>query len=176
MGALAGLAIAGSLIGLPQIWSDLLFSGEVQDSDSLKNFISGVVAGTESLGREPADQWSAVGQATGVTWLGVIPAVWLYLLRPDWNDRIALTVSRLRAFRPQLGLASRPIFRANWLRFLGWVRDEGDVPSLRGQPLGFPEHFLKFFQSGFLQHYLGFVAAGCFALLLYVMLAGRGGG
>jgi len=176
MGALAGLAIAGSLIGLPQIWSDLLFSGEVQDSDSLKNFISGVVAGTESFVREPAEQWSAVGQATGVTWLGVIPAVWLYLLRPDWNDRIALTVSRLRAFRPQLGFARRPTFGASRLRFLDWVRDDGDVSSLRGQSFGFSEHFLKFFQSGFLQHYLGFVAAGCFALLLYVMLAGRGGG
>ena len=98
MGALAGLAIAGSLIGLPQIWSDLLFSGEVQESDSLKNFISGVVAQTESFARGSSEQWSVVGQATAVTWLGVIPAVWLYLLRPDWNDRIALTVSRLRGF------------------------------------------------------------------------------
>ena len=176
MGVLAGLTIAGSLIGLPQIWSDLLFSGEVQDSNSLKNFIARVVAGTESLERESARQWAAVGQVAAASWLGAIPAIWLYLIRPDWNDRIARSWSRFRAFTMQMRPPALSRSRALWMRFLGSVRDEGEVPPLRGYSPGFPEHFLKIVQSGFLQHYLGFVAAGCFAILLYFMLAGRGGG
>ena len=176
MGLLAGLTIGGSLIGLPQIWSDLLFSGEVQDSNSLENFISGVVPGTQALTRESTQQWAAVGQAVGVTWLGAIPAITLYLIRPDWNDRISRAWSRFRAFASQWSVPDFSRSRAIWMRWVESARDEGEVPPFRGYSPGFPEHFLKIVQSGFLQHYLGFVAAGCFAILLYFMLARQGGG
>lgn len=176
MGLLAGLTIGGSLIGLPQIWSDLLFSGEVQDSNSLENFISGVVPGAETLVREPAQQWAAVGEAVSATWLGAIPAVTLYLVRPDWNDRLSRAWSRLRAFASQWSIPEFSRLRVTWRRWVESTRDEGEVPPFRGYSPGFPEHFLKIVQSGFLQHYLGFVAAGCFAILLYFMLARQGGG
>ncbi|MFP6640289.1 MAG: proton-conducting transporter membrane subunit [Myxococcota bacterium] len=172
MGIMAGLAILGSVIGLPQIWSDLLFSGGVRDANSLQNFLGGVVAGNSPPLRDSSAQWSLVGQATLMTWLGAVPAAWLYLLRPEWNDRLSAMVARTRVrFRIRQPafvstLANRPA--TIWPR----LREERAAPFGRGRPSRVPEWLLQTVQSGFLQHYLGFVAAGSFAVLLYFLLAG----
>ncbi len=172
MGIMAGLSIAGSVIALPQIWSDLLFSGEVQDSNSLQNFLSGVLSDGDRISREPADQWSLVGQSTLVTWLGAMSAFWLYILRPNWRVRAESVRDRLWSSGRTFGALEFPKLRVQRDRWVRRIREERPLPSMRGHSSGLPEPFLKFFQSGFLQHYLGFVAAGCFILLAYFVLMG----
>ena len=174
MGIMAALAMVGSVIGFPQIWADLLFGGEVQNANSLENFLEGVVASSEALPRDAAAQWSLVGQATLMSWLGAVPAVALYLVRPDLHQRLLSAGWHLPAglMRPNLQKISGLV--RSGVVVLGWLRGERPDPAMRKRTFDVRQRFLQIFHSGFLQHYLGFVAAGSFVLLLYFLIVGGG--
>jgi NADH-quinone oxidoreductase subunit L len=185
MGVLAALTVGGALIGTPQTWADLLVAG-VDEANSLHHFIA------PSLGTpvEPAlaslETWTAAGRTIGMSLLGALPAVWLYLYRPGWLD-----VASARLGGVQRALASGLRLEPGLRRVLGVplvaigdrVLDRAiERPVIEGGTLRgsawllhlLANGWLRRLQSGSVSLYVILVTLASLGLVAYLVTAGGG--
>lgn len=185
MGVLAVLAIGGALIGMPQMWADLLFSG-IEDANSLHHFLLPVVAVADVPPDAEGSAWRHAGLSAGMAMLGSAAAFWLYLYRPrlvgvitarlSWLHRGLLRGMDLEPalhrllIAPVLVVADRVLARGVESRVIEGITLRGSarfVQSLAGI-------WLRTAQSGSAILYVATTVAAGLALLVYLLQPGRG--
>jgi len=185
MGVLAALTVGGAVVGTPQIWADLVFT-DVEDANSLHHFLAPALGMPVTPPIPPSEEWIFSGRAVLMTLLGGLPAVWLYLLRPDWlqwvSDRFGWVQRRLLdglalepALRRAVGVATlvaadRGLSRGVEARLVEGLTLRGGARLLHGVANG----WLRRLQSGSVLHYAALATAAGLGVLVYLALAGRG--
>jgi NADH-quinone oxidoreductase subunit L len=181
MGVLAALCVLGSTIALPQAWANL-FPFQVEDSDSLRRFLSSVVVGK---GAEPSgSSWVVSGQLVMMTALGALPAAFVYLRRPALPRRLVdrlpwpHTLVRNRFYldvlvdrglvQPVLTLSDRLLARGLDQQVIDRFVVDGSANLLTR----FSERVLKHWEPGALQLYLALMLVGGLALVGWLLFAG----
>ena len=86
---LAGFAIFGGLLGLPQFWGDML---DVEDSNSLGNFVAAMLLGAPLIVDE-GRQWALVASSSVMSLTGFFVALQLYVRRPEIPGRLLARLS-----------------------------------------------------------------------------------
>lgn len=181
---LAALCVLGCTIGLPQAWADL-FPFEVEDSDSIRGFLSTVLVGP---GAGPSSSsWEVTGHAVLMTALGALTAAYFYLFRPELPSRIASVLAwpyelaknrfYLDAFvdrgliRPILAVSDRVL--ARWLdtRLIDGVVVDGSARVLER----LSDRVLKHWEPGTIQLYLALMLVGVLAVVGWLVLSGGQG-
>jgi NADH-quinone oxidoreductase subunit L len=185
MGILSILSILGAVIGFPQFWADFLFAGEIENSNSLQYFLSGVVSNDEGPALEIGQLWAAGGWAFLMTLLGGGAAILFYSMRPDplmafvafsghQSSRAFSWVQRLFKGAGEKGRGRFEGARAALQSTLATSSDlESEDQSLSAGLLRYlADRLLKRAQSGFVQHSLALSLVGSLALLVYFLWAG----
>jgi NADH-quinone oxidoreductase subunit L len=177
LGTLAMLAALGWLVGLPQIYGDEI---DLPQSDSLRNFLTGTITPTSHV-VDATSEWAVTGQVLLASLAGLLSALLLYIVRPEWPTRLAGALPAFRRFFERayyidafydlvfvrgLGqLSERVLHQFVELRLIDGFAVEGTATRLRGVADG----WLKYAQSGLVQVYLGVMVAGGLALLVYLL-------
>jgi len=180
MGILATLSITGAVIGFPQFWADFFFGGEIEQSNSLRYFLSGVVSNLSEMPLDPSRSWGVAGWTLAMTLLGLGAGIVGYAVRPapvlafaSWSRGWA---SRLP--RPSARFGRAPArateFLGSLAARLARIPNPGaSASSLSAGLLRSPaERLLKRLQSGFVQHSLALSITGSLGLLAYLLWQG----
>ena len=171
--ALAFLSIVGGIVGLPQVYGDML---GVKDSNSLANFL-GPVLGHAAHEVPHATELGLAGFAVAAFGLGLALAWLLYLRNPELPARLARAFSG--AYRLLLNkyyvdelydaVIVRPLVAFSDLVLYRGV-DAGliDGVGVNGPPralFGFASRGLKYVQTGLAQSYLFLMVLGAIAVV-----------
>jgi NADH-quinone oxidoreductase subunit L len=171
-GFLGPAAALNPLLGLLQI--------APEDSNSLANFLAPVLANAHHEISFSEERMLAV-YSVGVAALGAALAYWMYVLAPGVPAAIRRSLGGLHALvvnkywidelydrvfvRPLVWLSDRVLFRVVDAGLIDGVVVNGSAATLRGLTNG----LLKYAQSGFAQSYLGWMALGTVAVLVYLV-------
>jgi NADH-quinone oxidoreductase subunit L len=186
MGILATLSVLAALIGFPQFWADFFFAGDIENSNSLRYFLSGIVSHREEtpLGVEQA--WSVAGWVEVMALLGLSAAILGYAVRPSPFRTLAVWAGRMRpGWVPPM-----PRLPSGWTAAAGqgWAQVRAALAARRpSSPASEPDavmpgagplrlltdRVLRPLQSGFVQHSLALSLAGSLALLVYFLWKGE---
>jgi len=186
MGILGTLSILGAIIGFPQFWSDFLFSGEVEQANSLHYFLSGVVSNRSEMPLDEGQAWQVTGWTVLMTSLGGASAFLFYVARPVLLLRWVTNLGRWRQRGRSRGLRSASavgrLGHSLWqgTRQLGrtlFGRNPripvSDSAALSAGLLRYlTDRLVKPLQSGFVQHSLALSLMGSLFLLFYFLWAG----
>ncbi|MEM7409514.1 MAG: NADH-quinone oxidoreductase subunit L [Myxococcota bacterium] len=175
---LAGLALVGGLLGIPQAYADLL-PFAVEDSHSLYNFLSPVLVG-EGHGLDHATEYLLAGAAITATLLGFLLARMTYRRGLANGERVARWFAwphrllerkyfvdelyDVALVRPLVWLSDRFLFRQVDARWIDAGLVDGSARAVRG----FAHTALRRFQSGLSQSYLASMLIGAAAILWWV--------
>jgi NADH-quinone oxidoreductase subunit L len=181
MAILAALCVLGCTIGLPQAWADL-FPFEVEDSDSIRRFLSSVLTTSATL--PSPSSWTVSGHAVALTALGGLPAALIYLFRPEVPAQLAtrfawlqrLLVNRLyldvlfeRGFvAPMLTLSDRVLRRFVDRQLIDGFLIGGTASLLQRVS----DRVLKHSEPGTIPLYLAAMLLGGLALVIWLVRAG----
>ncbi len=185
---LAALALLGGLLGVPQFWGDRM---GIEESDSLGNFLSGVLtaapsasadvlaASTAVLGAS-TDVLVVIGRSLAATGLGFGAAYLLYVTRPRLPDKLSRLLSvlyrpltrkhwvdelyDLLLVRSLLRFSDRVVFRRIEIGLIDGALVGGAAVTVRA----LASHGMKYFQSGLTQGYLLVMVAGALGMLVYL--------
>ncbi len=185
MGILSTFSIFGAVIGFPQFWADFFFAGEIENSNSLHYFLSGVVSNREGPALEIGQVWAASGWTFLMTLLGGGAAILFYSVRPAplialvaFSARQSLRVTS-RAHRVSIGAwegASRRFEKIRVTLRAAFVaspnQETGRLALSAGLLRYLADRLLKHVQSGFVQHSLALSLVGSLAMLAYFLWAG----
>lgn len=185
MAALAAFTIGGALIGMPQMWADLLFS-DIQNANSLQHFLAPSVVAAGSTPDGQAGAWSYAGLAALMGVLGALPAFWLYLQRPRMLAEITSRIGWLhrgllrgmdlepalhRLFiAPVLALAGRWLARGVEERVIEGLTLRGSARVVQSLAGG----WLRSAQTGSAMLYIAATIAVGLGLLIFLLHASRG--
>lgn len=186
MGILATLSVLGALVGFPQFWADFFFAGDIENSNSLHYFLSGIVSHREETLLEVEQAWSVAGWAEVMALLGLSAVILGYAVRPSPFRALASWPARLRPG----WLSHTKRLAAGWLAAAGegwtkartavaarrpfWPAPEPDTVTAWAGPLRvLTDRVLRPIQSGFVQHSLALSIAGSLALLVYFLWKGE---
>lgn len=185
MGLLAALTLGGALIGMPQMWADLLFSS-IEDANSLHHFLAPAVLAADPVLQTPAEAWSYAGLAALMGLLGAGSAFFLYLYRPRWVGAITARVGWLHRgllrgmdlepalhrllVAPVLGFADRWLARGVEDRLVEGVTLRGSARIVQALAGG----WLRSAQSGSAMLYIVTTLAAGLGLLVFLLQASPG--
>jgi NADH-quinone oxidoreductase subunit L len=175
---LAVLSALGGLLGIPQLFGDLL---GIERSHSLSNWLSPIWPAAEPHHLEHATEWLLTGVAVAIAVFGFLVARHLYLARPELAARLA---ERFAAIRTLLAnkyyvdelydaVIVRPLVRVSDA-VLYRVIDAGliDGAAVNGTARAvqlFAASGLRRLQSGLAQGYVASMLAGTAAILWYLL-------
>jgi NADH-quinone oxidoreductase subunit L len=173
---LAALAALGGLLGVPQFWGDMM---GIEQSDSLGNFLSGVLASGGPHDLEPRTAWQLIGSALAASGLGLGIAYLLYVARPELRDKLADSIPFFRRALSRRDWVDAvhaalfvrlPLFVSDQLfrRVEVWLFEGVLVQGTATVVRGLASHGLKHLQSGLTQGYLLVMVAGAIATLVYL--------
>jgi NADH-quinone oxidoreductase subunit L len=185
MGILSTLSILGAVIGFPQFWADFFFAGEIENSNSLHYFLSGVVSNREGPALEIGQVWAASGWTFLMTLLGGGAAILFYSVRPaSLMALVAFSArqsSRATSWAHRFSIGARAVGSGRLEEIRATLR--GALPASSNHEAGrlvlsagllryLADRLLKHVQSGFVQHSLALSLVGSLALLVYFLWAG----
>ncbi len=153
---------------------------DIQDSNSLGNFLATVLTLREQSSTGPTNTWSLIGWTLASTGLGFGAAYGLYIARPALPEKLARSLSffhrpltralwvdeiyDLLFVRPLMRFSNMVVFR----RIEVGLIDGGIVDGAATAVRVFASHGMKYFQSGLTQGYLLVMVAGALAMLVYL--------
>jgi NADH-quinone oxidoreductase subunit L len=174
---LAALSVFGGLIGLPQLYGNLI---GIPDSNSLAHFLAPVVGEAEHAiahGTEVRLALSAVGAAAAgfaLAWLfylarpelpgrvrAAFPALWRAVRDKYWVDEAIDAV----IVRPLVAVSDRVLYRGIDAGLIDGAGVNGTAAAVRGSAL----HVLRRIQSGLTQSYLALMLAGAAAVVAWMV-------
>ena len=160
-GAIATLCLLGLLLGMPQLWGDLL---GVAESNSLQQFLAPVLPAPLPARLGAGVEWWLTGLCSLLGLLGIAAAHALRGLWPGWADALA---GRLR--RPLAsGMRFAPRTR-RWRSEQACADPQARALGLRGSRAGLVRPLL---QSGLVPVQLVVSLAGGLALLAWLLFGG----
>ena len=186
MGIFATLSVLGSLIGFPQFWADFFFAGDIENSNSLHYFLSGIVSHREETPAQVEQAWSVAGWVEVMALLGLSAVLLGHAVSPSPFSALARWAAKLRP--AWLLRVSR--LTAGWLAVVGteWAKVLAALAARKSSPSApethsdawgvrplrvLNERLLRPLQSGFVQHSLALSIAGSLALLAYFLWQGE---
>jgi NADH-quinone oxidoreductase subunit L len=174
---LAALSVFGGLIGLPQIYGNVI---GIPDSNSLAHFLAPVVGEAEhaiSASTEAALALSAVGAGAA----GFALAWLFYLARPELPGRVRAAVPAVWRLvrdkyrvdeaidavivRPLVAVSDHVLYRGVDAGLIDGAGVNGTAAVVRGSAL----HVLRRIQSGLTQSYLALMLAGAAAVVAWMV-------
>ncbi|MCG8590909.1 MAG: NADH-quinone oxidoreductase subunit L [Proteobacteria bacterium] len=177
---LAFLSITAAWLTLPQFWGDMM-PFDVENSDSLGNFLQEVVVPAAPHAVSHATEWALIGAATAVAVAGLALAFLLYVRVPALPGRIAGAVAiAYRALlnkyyvdeaidavlvRPLVWLSDRVLFRFIDAVVVDGVAVNGTANAVRA----LAGSGLKHLQSGLTQGYLLLMVVGALVIVGFLL-------
>ncbi len=175
---LAGLAIVGGLVGLPDAYGEALFS--LPSSNSLHYFLDeSVVSATHVV--PPAREFALAGLAVLIAAGGAFFAVFLYYYRTDLVPRVTAALRplyqlvwrkyyvdelySLAVVRPLVRISDAFLYRTIDVRIIDRLGVDGTAGFVRGVA----DRGLKLVQTGLMQSYVFVMLLGSVLLIAYLV-------
>jgi NADH-quinone oxidoreductase subunit L len=175
---LAFFSAAAGIVGLPQIWGDLM---GIEESNSLANFLKPVFAAGEPHQIAHSTEYWMAFWAVAIALSGTALAWLLYVEKPRVPDWLAAKLSGpYRALlnkyyidelydavfvRPLVWLSDRVFYRIVDARWIDGIGINGTAYGIRA----FAANGLKYAQSGLTQSYIFFMIVGAVAVVGYLL-------
>jgi NADH-quinone oxidoreductase subunit L len=175
---LAFFSAAAGIVGLPQIWGDLI---GIEESNSLANFLKPVFAAGEPHHIAHSTEYWMAFWAVAIALSGTALAWLLYIKKPGVPDWIAANLSiPYRALlnkyyidelydavivRPLVALSDRVLYRIVDARLIDGIGANGTAYGIRA----IAANGLKYAQSGLTQSYIFFMIVGAVAIVGYLL-------
>ncbi len=175
---LAFFSAVGGYFGLPQVWGDLI---EIENSNSLANFLTPVLATTEAHQLDHSTEYWMALSAVGIAAAGAGLAWILYVKRPELPTRLAAQMSTVYRtllnkyyvdeiydavfVRPLVWISDRVLFRTVDVGLIDGLAINGTANAVRS----LAANGLKYAHSGLAQTYVFFMIAGAGAIIMYLV-------
>ena len=175
---LAFFAVFGGLVGLPEVWGDLM---SIPNSNSFARFVAPALAVTEVNGVEHSTEFLMALGAVAAAVAGGSLAWLIYVRRPQLRQRIAdhvptfqrLLTRRyyvdeaydLALVRPMVAISDRLLYRVVDAGLIDGGLVNGTARAVRA----FAANGLKYAQSGMTQSYIILMIVGTVALVGYLL-------
>ncbi len=175
---LAFFSVTAGLVGLPQIWGDLI---GIEESNSLANFLKPVFAAGEPHHIAHSTEYWMAFWAVAIALSGTAMAWLLYIKKPGVPDRIATTLSGLYRtllnkyyidelydaviVRPLVVFSDRVLYRIVDAGLIDGIGANGTAYGIRAVAA----NGLKYAQSGLAQSYIFFMIVGAVAIVGYLL-------
>jgi NADH-quinone oxidoreductase subunit L len=175
---LAFFSIVGGVAGLPQVWGDLI---GIDDSNSLANFLSPVIAAGEPHELDHTTEYWMALSAVSVATAGALLAWLLYVRWPDLPGKLAGHLSALHRLlvnkyyvdeiydavivRPLLVISDRFLYRVVDARLIDDIAINGTARTIRAVAA----NGLKYAHSGLTQSYVILMIVGAVAIVGYLL-------
>ena len=175
---LAFLAAVGGLLGVPQLFGDLV---GVDDSHSLNNFLAPIWPAAEPHHISHATEWLMMAGAIAIATAGLLLAHHFYVRNPALPGRIAQNLSGLYTLlrekyyvdelydaaivRPLVRVSDAVLFRAVDVGLIDGIAVNGTAHAVRA----IAQNGLRRLQTGFAQGYVASMLVGTAAILWYLL-------
>ncbi len=175
---LAFFSVTAGLVGLPQIWGDLI---GIEESNSLANFLKPAFAAGEPHHIAHSTEYWMAFWAVAIALSGTALAWLLYIKKPGVPDRIAATLSGLYRtllnkyyidelydaviVRPLVVFSDRVLYRIVDAGLIDGIGANGTAYGIRAVAA----NGLKYAQSGLAQSYIFFMIVGAVAIVGYLL-------
>jgi len=173
---LAGFAVLAGVLGVPQLFGDLM---DIQDSDSLGNFLAPALPHAPARAAEGSVVWTLLCAALAAALIGFGGAYSVYLVRPKLEERLAGSAAHTFVAR---GFFVPEVQEFVLVRGLAWVSqrvldqgleqgvlERGFLAGSAAGLSGIASRGLRFVQSGLVQVQLLVAVAGAALCLLYLV-------